>query len=77
MPKKWTREEEILALKLYCELPFGKLHTSTKEVKNLAVMLAKYILFENMIRPEAGSDVSRITEYIKHPRSPYMPIVKP
>ena len=35
----WTRDELILAVKLYCKLPFGKLDKNTKEAKTLAVLL--------------------------------------
>lgn len=32
----WTRDELILAFNLYLKLPFGKLHTRTHEVIELA-----------------------------------------
>lgn len=35
----WTREELILAINLYCKLPFGKMHKGNKEVKELAVLI--------------------------------------
>jgi len=35
----WTREELILALNLYLKLPFGKLHSRTPEVINLARLI--------------------------------------
>ena len=30
--KKWNTDEQLLALRLYCALPFGKLHQSNPEV---------------------------------------------
>lgn len=36
--KLWTREELILAINLYCKLPFGKLHKNNPEI----IELAKY-----------------------------------
>lgn len=35
----WSREEFVLVLNLYYKLPFGKLHRSTKEVKELAKLI--------------------------------------
>lgn len=35
----WTREELILAVNLYCKLPFGRLHQSNPEVIHLAGLL--------------------------------------
>ncbi len=35
----WTREELILALNLYLKLPFGKLHSRTPEVIQLANLI--------------------------------------
>ena len=32
----WTRDELILAINLYCKLPFGKMHASNPDVKDLA-----------------------------------------
>jgi predicted restriction endonuclease len=37
--KLWTRDELILAINLYCKLPFGKLHSNTKEIKDLAALI--------------------------------------
>lgn len=39
--KLWTRNELILAVNLYCKLPFGKLDRNTKEVKELAVSIGR------------------------------------
>lgn len=35
----WTREELILAINLYCKLPFGRLHRTNPEVVNLANLI--------------------------------------
>lgn len=35
----WTREELILAINLYCKLPFGKLHRSNPDVIHLAKLI--------------------------------------
>ena len=37
----WTRDELILAINLYCKLPFGKMHSRTKEVINLAALIGR------------------------------------
>lgn len=39
--KLWTREELILAINLYCKLPFGRLHNSNSEVINLANLIGR------------------------------------
>lgn len=39
--KLWTREELILAVNLYCKLPFGRLHSRNPEVKNLANLIGR------------------------------------
>lgn len=41
MAKKWSREEEILAFALYCEIPFGKIHSSNPEIISLANLLER------------------------------------
>ena len=41
MGKKWTREEEILALFLYCETPYGKVHATNPDIKSLAAQLGR------------------------------------
>lgn len=41
--KLWSRNEFILALNLYYKLPFGKLHTRTKEVQELAVLIGRSV----------------------------------
>jgi putative restriction endonuclease len=35
----WTRDELILALNLYCKLPFGRLHSRNPEVIHLAHLI--------------------------------------
>ena len=39
--KLWTREELILAVNLYCKLPFGRLHSRNPEVINLANLIGR------------------------------------
>jgi putative restriction endonuclease len=39
--KLWTREELILAINLYCKLPFGRLHRGNPEVINLAKLIGR------------------------------------
>ena len=35
----WTRDELILAINLYCKLPFGRLHRLNPEVINLSKLI--------------------------------------
>ena len=37
----WTREELILTLSVYFQLPFGRLNRTTKEVKDLAKLIGR------------------------------------
>lgn len=39
--KLWTREELILAINLYCKLPFGKLHRNNPEIIQLAQLIGR------------------------------------
>lgn len=39
--KKWSREETILALELYCRTPFGRIHRSNQEIIHLAQLLGR------------------------------------
>ena len=40
MPKRlWTRDEMILTLALYVQLPFGRLNHTTAEVRDLAKLM--------------------------------------
>ncbi len=39
--KLWIREELILAINLYCKLPFGRLHSRNPEVINLATLIGR------------------------------------
>ena len=55
MPSKklWTRDEMILALSLYFQLPFGRLNQSTPEVKQFASLIGR----------TPGSVAFRLTNY--------------
>lgn len=39
--KLWTREELIVAINLYCKLPFGKLHSNNSEIIKLANLIGR------------------------------------
>lgn len=39
--RRWTEEETILALYLYFQLPFGKLHSKTPEIQQLAIAIGR------------------------------------
>lgn len=39
--KHWSRNELIVAFNLYLKLPFGKLHSGTKEIKDLAELIGR------------------------------------
>ncbi|WP_321394199.1 HNH endonuclease [Emcibacter sp.] len=39
--RPWTREELILAINLYCQIPFGQIHTGNNEIKKLAEKLGR------------------------------------
>jgi putative restriction endonuclease len=39
--KLWTREELILAINLYCKLPFGRLHRSNPQVIKLSELIGR------------------------------------
>lgn len=39
--KRWSEEETVLALYLYFQLPFGKLHSGNPEIQQLAVALGR------------------------------------
>ncbi len=41
MHKKWTRQELILALQLYCKTPFGRIHIRNPEVISLAELIGR------------------------------------
>lgn len=43
MPNRnnWRREELLIALKLYCELPFGKMHSKNPEIQHYAKILGR------------------------------------
>lgn len=38
---RWSRNELIVAFNLYLKLPFGKLHSGTKEIKELAELIGR------------------------------------
>ena len=37
----WTEDEVILAINLYCKLPFGKMHNRTPEIRELAKIIGR------------------------------------
>lgn len=39
--KLWTRDELILAINLYCKIPFGRLHRLNPEIINLADLIGR------------------------------------
>ncbi len=39
--KLWTRDELILAINIYCKIPFGKLHNRNPEIINLASLIGR------------------------------------
>jgi len=39
--KLWTRNELLLAINLYCKIPFGKIHTGNPEVQKLAALIGR------------------------------------
>jgi len=39
--KAWTREELILAINLYCKIPFGRLHRLNPDIINLANLIGR------------------------------------
>jgi putative restriction endonuclease len=39
--KLWTRDELILAINIYCKLPFGRLHAKNPEVVKLASLIGR------------------------------------
>ncbi|RZK17480.1 MAG: HNH endonuclease [Flavobacterium sp.] len=39
--KLWTRDELILAINLYCKIPFGKMHRTNPEVIALATLIGR------------------------------------
>lgn len=41
MARNWTREELILAMSLYCRLPFGKYHNRNQDVMKLAQSIGR------------------------------------
>lgn len=39
--KLWTKDELILAINLYCKLPFGKMHSRNQDIKMLAEIIGR------------------------------------
>lgn len=39
--KLWTREQLIIAVKLYCELPFGKMHKGNPNIISMAKLIGR------------------------------------
>jgi putative restriction endonuclease len=39
--KLWTRDELVLAINLYCKLPFGKMHKATPEIIQFAELIGR------------------------------------
>lgn len=39
--RRWTEDETVLALWLYFQLPFGKLHSGNPEIKELAQLIRR------------------------------------
>ena len=39
--RRWSEEETVLALYLYFQLPFGKLHSGNREIQQLAAALGR------------------------------------
>jgi putative restriction endonuclease len=39
--KLWTRDELVLAINLYCKLPFGKMHKATQEIIKFAELIGR------------------------------------
>ena len=37
--KLWTRDELILAINLYCKLPFGKMHSRNPDIVDFAKLI--------------------------------------
>jgi len=69
--KKWTRDELILAVNLYCKTPFGKIHMRNPEVIDLAhklrrtpgsvsYKLANFASIDPTIERKGASNVSKL-----------------
>jgi len=37
----WTREQTIIAFKLYCDIPFGQAHSRNKKVQDVAKIVGR------------------------------------
>jgi putative restriction endonuclease len=40
-PRSWTRDELLIAMNLYCKLPFGRFHDRTPEIAAVAKLLGR------------------------------------
>lgn len=49
---KWTREHEIVALDLYCRIPFQKANNSNKDIQRLAKLLDRTV---NSVKMKIGN----------------------
>jgi hypothetical protein len=39
--QNWTREQSILALYLYCQIPFGHIHSTNKQITKTAELIGR------------------------------------
>lgn len=39
--QNWTREQSILALYLYCQIPFGQIHSANKDIIETAELIGR------------------------------------
>lgn len=73
--KKWTRDELILAINLYCKIPFGKIDMRTPEVIQLAerlgrtpgsisYKLANFASIDPTLPRKGASNVSRLDKKV-------------
>jgi hypothetical protein len=40
-PRGWTRDQQLIALRLYMRLPFGKLHGRNPDIISLAARIGR------------------------------------
>ncbi len=41
MPRNWTEQELLIAMNLYCKLPFGQFDQSNKQIKRVAAKMGR------------------------------------
>ena len=69
--KFWTRNELILAINLYCKIPFGKIHTRNPQIIKLAeyldrtpgsvsYKLANFASIDPSLNRKGASNVSKL-----------------